>query len=396
MQTLKNFLICVSFTVFIFSTHDVNAKDDLNNQTLKKMEELKNQYKLPSLSVAIGKNDQVIFSEAIGFSNIKDSLKADIQTQYSVGSLAKPMTGIVLARLVDKGKLDLDSSVIKYLDRPEYTNTFSVRELASHISGVPHNTPERDIAEFKNVRDHKSPLDSFYVFESHPLLFQPGTEYKYSSNGYILLSAVIEKAANLDYVDFLQQSLWSRYGMSLTELDTSFAGKEHEATYYAEVSENDIHIESSNKRDRSFLFGGGGFISTPTDMVKMSRATYDDKYLSDDVKQVIYTPTKLRNGETNSDKYSLGWRVGKIELDNDSRQAWKALHHGGVTDNASTAYLLVIPECKTSIAFATNFVPDKFWQMRVVMANILKQYTDIEQCSKTNKLLQPADNAPVG
>lgn len=291
------------------------------------------------------------------------------------------MTGIALAKLVDSHKLNLEFPVSAYVKHPEYTSLFNVKELAAHIAGVPHDTAERDIAEFVHPKDHKSPFDSFYVFESQALLFQPGTQYKYSSNGYILLSAVIEKAAKMNYVDFLKTSLWSQFEMGSTELDTSFAGKKYEATYYAEYKGDGKYVGSTNKRDRSFLFGGGGFISTPTDLVKMAQATYSDTYLSVNTRQAIYTPIKLRNGELNSDKYSLGWRVGSIKLKG-NEQPWIVLHDGGVTDKASTAYLLVIPECKASIAFTTNYIPPKFWKIRGEMAKLLKNNIDATQCSK--------------
>ena len=186
--------------------------------------------------------------------------------------------------------------------------------------------------------------------------------------------------------------MWKEFDMQRTELDTSFAGKAYEATYYAEIKSDGSYVEASRKRDRSFLFGGGGFISTPTELVKMSQATFDDNYLSRQAKQLLRTPVKLRNGEVNSEKYSLGWRVGQINLFG-KEDRWTALHHGGVTDMASTAYLLVVPECKASIAFATNYVPEKFWRMRSKIAEILKMYINEEQCSKANKLIQPTANA---
>jgi len=354
---------------------------DLNSSTLQKMEDLQSQYNLPSLSVAIGLGDEVVFAEAIGYADIGAAEEASAQTQYSVGSLAKPMTGIALAKLVDLGKVKLEDRVNTYVASPEYTKDFTVEELAAHIAGVPHDTPERDLAEFKNVKDHRSPLEAFYVFDKHPLLFEPGTEFQYSSNGYILLSALIEGVSEAGYVDFLERSLWSAFEMKETELDTSFAGKNTEATYYSKADSDGKHVVSTSHRDRSFLFGGGGFISTPSDLVKMSQATYDESYLSDDAKDLLATPITLRNGEVNSDKYSLGWRVGKVKVSRESEQTWTALHHGGVTDYASNAYVLVIPECKASIAFATNFVPEKFWRMRGAMAKILLGYIDEKDCS---------------
>src|SRR6056297_418329 len=346
------------------------------------MHDLKAQCKLPSLSVAIGIGDEIVFAEAVGYQDLSARREASAATQYSVGSIAKPMTGIALAKLIDMGKIALDAPVSDYVKSPSYTKTFTVRQLASHVAGVPHDTAEREVAEFVNVHDHKSPFEAFAVFSSHPLLFEPGTEFKYSSNGYILLSAVIESASNINYVDFLNSMLWSELSMTSTELDTSFAGNEHEATYYAEITKDGDYVKSENKRDRSFLFGGGGFISTPGDLVRMAQATYHEDFLSAESKQEMLTPTRLKNGEVNSDRYSLGWRVGAIRLTDSEEHQWPVLHHGGVTDKAATSFLLVVPDCKASIAFATNYVPEKFWQMRSRMAEVLKMYINPGECQK--------------
>jgi len=356
--------------------------NETKSQTLAKMEEIKGEYALPSLSVAIGLGDEIIFAEAIGYADVALQKKADTKTQYSVGSVAKPMTGLAIAKLVDTGKVRLEALVSEYVNEPAYTNTFTVRELASHIAGVPHDTPERDNAEFVDIKDHKSPFEAFPVFASHPLLFEPGSDFQYSSNGYILLSAVIEQAAQMNYVDFMRESLWKEFQMGSTELDVSTAGKLHEATYYAARENDGSYTPSTTKRDRSFLFGGGGFISTPIDLVRMGQATYRDDYLSGEMQKVLRTPTKLNNGEINEEKYSLGWRVGEISLNDNKEQTWTALHHGGVTDDASTAYLLVIPQCKASIAFATNYIPPKFWEIRGEMARILIEKIDSTQCSE--------------
>jgi CubicO group peptidase (beta-lactamase class C family) len=376
------------FFLFIIAISTSVSSEPNKESMLNEMQLLKQQYKLPSLSLSININNKLVFSDAVGYADINERKKATVDTQYSVGSLAKPMTGIALAKLVDLDKVSLDSLVSQYIKQPVYTDSFTVRELASHIAGIPHDTPERDEAEFVNIKDHKSPFDAFYVFSSHLLLSSPGTEYKYSSNGYILLSAIIEQAAKMNYVDFLKSSLWSKFGMESTELDTSFAGIQHEATYYSDYNTDGKYVQSTKNRDRSFLFGGGGFISTPTDLTNMAQAIYSDNYLSSQTRQAIYTPTKLRNGEVNSDKYSLGWRVGSIKLNDDDNHAWTVLHHGGVTDKASTAYLLVIPECKASIAFATNYIPNKFWRMRPKMAEILKSYINVAECKKANKSLK--------
>ena len=368
MKKLNNKTLRLLTSCIVILSFGCSLQPDLKNSqqemVISEMNALQQQYNLPSLSIAISIDDKIVFANAIGYADIEKNRLATVDTQYSVGSLAKPMTGIALIKLVDSNKVSLNSPVSEYVKKPDYTYSFTIKELASHIAGVPHDTPERDIAEFINTKNYFSPFEAFGVFDNHSLLFEPGTDYKYSSNGYILLSAVIEQAANMNYVDFLKSSLWTKLDMKSTEHDTSFAGRKEEATYYAEFTDSSKHVKSSSKRDRSFLFGAGGFISTPTDLVKMSKATYSENYLSTESRKLFFTPTNYKNGEMNTDKYSIGWRVGAIKLNNEDESTWLALHHGGVTDNASTAYLFVIPECKAAIAFTTNYVPDKFWRMR--------------------------------
>jgi CubicO group peptidase (beta-lactamase class C family) len=288
------------------------------------------------------------------------------------------MTGLVIAKLAEMGKLALDEKVSRYVDSPGYTDSFSVRELASHLAGVPHRTDERIEAELGDVRDYSDPLDAFWVFSSHPLLFAPGTDFSYSSNGYILLSAVAQEAAGTGYPDLMASLLFEPYGMSATEFDTSFAGQDTEAAYYAEIGDGGRYEPSPAKRDRSFLFGGGGFISTPSDLVKMARATYDENFLSPAMRQELRTPTRLSSGDENPQRYSIGWRVGDIEIDG---RTYTTLHHGGETAKASNAYLWVIPDCKAAIAFAANFVPDGYWRLRPVMEQALVSLLDPSNCT---------------
>lgn len=344
---------------------------------LQEMAVLMAEYQLPSLSLAIGMNNKIVFADALGYSEIKSKVPADKNTQYSVGSIAKSMTGLAIAKFVDENKIVLDKKVSEYLNSPTYTRLFSVRQLASHIAGIPHETVERQIAEFRDIRDYRNPLDAFWTFSSHSLLFKPGSEFKYSSSGYILLSGLIQQVAGMNYVEYLDSTLFKTYSMMGTELDTSFAGKNKEAIYYSEFKSDGGYEKSWEKRDRSFLFGGGGFISTPGDLVKMAQATYDDVFLSKTLKLELRKPTRLSNGDVNSQNYSIGFRVGHIEIQD---QTFTTLHHGGIMGKAANAYFLVIPDCKASIAFATNFVPDNFWKIRPKLTGILGSLLIENQC----------------
>jgi CubicO group peptidase (beta-lactamase class C family) len=346
-----------------------------NETTKALMHKVMADYGLPSLSVAITIDGKIAFADAVGYADVNLKKLATKHTQYSVGSVAKSMTSITLGKLLDQGKIDLDADIHQYLpDYPKLPHKVTIKQLASHTAGIVHDSPARDILEFVNVKDHSSPFEILDMFQDAPLLFAPETQYKYSSNGYILLSAAIESAANQNFVEYMRKSVWNELNMTETALDNSTAGSINEASYYKRKITDDEFIPSVKLRDRSFLFGGGGFISTPTDLVKMSNAFYKKGYLSEKTKKLLFTPSILTNGKFTPQKYALGWRIqNRSEITLNGKKL-NVAHHGGVTDNAATSYLLLVPEYKAAIAFTTNMVPDKFWQIRTQIGAALMNY----------------------
>jgi CubicO group peptidase (beta-lactamase class C family) len=368
-----------SLALFIFFISSfANALQFDSERIETELSKLKQQYKLPSLSLAIGYENEIVFAEAVGFADIANAKLATPKTQYSVASVAKPMTGILMAKLSDEGVLDLNSPASKYLEKPDFNASFSLVELASHLSGIPHDTPLRQSAELNANKQFGSPKDAFYIFDALKLLFSPGTQFGYSSNGYILLSGVIESAEGKPFIEIISSKLWQVFGALQTELDDG--KKPNEATYYRRYISDDDYEYDDIDRNRSFLFGAGGFLSTPSDLIKIAQATYDKSYLSQQSKERLFTPTRLRDGTINAQNYALGWHIGELGS-NDANGEYLTAEHSGLMLGAATAYLFVVPQCKASIAFATNTVPEKYWQLNRKVKQILTRSIQFEQCS---------------
>ena len=381
-------------TLFVFywmlnlvacSAYAKNNQSDADSASNQLLQEIHSEFALPSFSMAIAVNNEIVYAKAIGFADIASNIPATVDTQYSFGSVAKPMTGLALMRLV-QGKKALLTDVLKQhlpdfiadgaadvtnVTDPRFSS-ISLRQLASHTAGIVHETPERKVLEYGDIKDHKSPFDAFSAFENHPLLFKPGSGFSYSSHGYIALSAVIERIAKQNFNSYLKEHVWAPLKMTQTRLDNSVNSDDKEATYYASFDKQSGYQLAQTKRDRSFLFGAGGYMSTPSDMVRMASGLYDENFLSSAHVQQMLTPVLLESGEINEQRYAIGWRIGQMQLS--EQESLMVAHHGGVTDIAATSYLLVIPEKKAAIAFVTNMVPPKFWQMRGKAARLLLQW----------------------
>ena len=103
------------------------------------MIKIKEDLKIPGISVAVGKGGQIIWKEGIGLANIKKGEEVTPATKFRIGSISKTLTALALGKLFDEAKIDWSDSVAKYVsfqDAPEYS--FSIRQLAGHQAGIRH------------------------------------------------------------------------------------------------------------------------------------------------------------------------------------------------------------------------------------------------------------------
>ena len=181
---------------------DVSAFDDRDiariDTWLQKQVDLA---KYPSLTVAIVRDGKIVYQGAFGFEDIKTGKKATLQTQYHVASVTKAFTASLAVMLHEHGVVDLDQPVVTYLPEdvsisttPEVGATITLRQLASHTSGLPRGVPGRVQSvegwyelEPQRLYDHLAnvKLDS-----------DPGTDEEYSNLGFGLLGHALERAAD--------------------------------------------------------------------------------------------------------------------------------------------------------------------------------------------------------
>lgn len=345
--------------------------EEASKSIVDQMQSWQTEFGLPSLSLAISLNDEVVFADAIGYADVAKQIPATEATLYSVGSIAKPMTALALARLIDQDKLSFEQSVSKTLREYPQFDRITLRQLASHTAGIGRPWEARDTLEFKQPKDRTSPFEVLDIFVEEPLSFTPGESFEYTSMGYVLLSALLERAAPTNYLDLMQEQVFAPLGMSNTRLDDSSVPNNQEASYYKNIEDSERFTLANEARDRSFLFGAGGYVSTPSDLVKMASAFSVNGFISEAVKQQLMMPVKIKSGEINPQGYGLGWRISEIADPFDADAKITAIHHGGVTSGAATGFVLIVPKYRAAIAYTTNIDPDNFWRVRQESLGVL-------------------------
>jgi serine beta-lactamase-like protein LACTB, mitochondrial len=291
--------------------------------------------KAPGVSAAVAVDGKVVWSRQCGFSDIRAKAPVVAGTRIRIGSVSKPLTSAGLALLVERGKLDLDAPVQKYVpDFPDKGAVITPRMLAGHLSGI-RNYSGTEAATNPPVLNLRAGLK---VFETDPLESAPGTKYNYASYNWNVLGVVMESAANQEFLAFMAENVLRPLGLEDTVPDRSDARVPRRARCY-EVGPSGEFLPAP-RRDFSSLWPAGGFLSSAEDMVRFGSALMRPGFLKAESLDLLFTSQKTAAGKPTN--YGLGWMtVRSLRL------------HGG-DSMGGTAVLLTHPASRTVVAFAAN------------------------------------------
>ncbi|GGG23740.1 hypothetical protein GCM10011344_25650 [Dokdonia pacifica] len=340
-------------------------------EATKYLDTIGKRQELPSFSVAVGHKGQVIWSAAVGYQDMEAGIAATPKTQYRIGSTSKAVTTTGVARAVDAHKIQLDAIIgdtITNWTKKKWD--FSMQQLLSHTAGVGNYT-DFGIASGKytlcNCYEFKTASEGLLVFDQYDLIFEPGTSFAYSTFDINLSSVVLEQAVGTPFLAYMETNVFQPLGMSDTYGDHDRPKTEHFATFYETEGKYYREFRSFEQVydiNLSYKWAGGGFISTPTDLVKMGNAYLtDDVFLSHETKRKFWTPMKLDTGEINEQLYALGWRsylaYENPDLLDGEAPIWM-VHHGGVS-KGSQNFLVLFPNYDLVIDASINTNVDNFW-----------------------------------
>ena len=308
----------------------------------------------PSLSVAIGHQGKVLWSEAVGYADIESKTLADEETIYRIGSISKSVTSVALGTLFDKKMLRPDDQLTTLLpDDYELSNSaISIKQLASHTAGIRHYGLCFCLPIMKegfSTKRYTDVKDAVGIFGKDELLFTPGEGFRYSTYGYTLLSAVIQEVSRQSFLEYLQKSVLNPLGMKSTKAGGTKMPIANRASFYEVEAPRFKPIYQTNISNK---WAGGGLLSTPTDLVKMGNALQDSTFLSTQTKAHLFTPIPLKDGTMNPQRSGMGWRIG-TDTQNFAPKEVKVIHHGG-TIGGGIALIIMFPEYNLTVSIMTN------------------------------------------
>jgi CubicO group peptidase (beta-lactamase class C family) len=292
-------------------------------------------HQVPGATVAISVDGKTVWAKGFGLSDVEDRAPATVDSAYRTASMGKTMTATLAFMLERDGKLDFSAPVQRYCPRyPAKRWPIAVRDLISHTSGI---REPNDADELYNTRHYTNASDAVDLFAKDPLRFQPGTDFAYTTWGYVLLGCVLEGASGKDLRTLFQERIFTPAGMTHTRDDDPRAIIPNRARGY--LIENG-KLTVTPWTDMSHKLAAGGWITTASDMLNFMNAWMDGRYVPPADQKTMLTPYKLRDGSS-VDNYGMGW----FFWDHKGRQF--AMHGGGTP--GISAFDFIVPSTRVAV-----------------------------------------------
>ncbi len=227
---------------------------------------------VPGASVVVIRDGRVILRRAYGMADLERHVAASPATDYRLASVTKQFTAMAVMLLVRDGELRYDQSILDILpELPPAARPVTVRHLLNHTSGLPDYEdliPDTQTAQVsdRDVLGLLARKDTLY--------FPPGTQYRYSNSGYVLLGLIVERVSGVRFQEFLRRRIFAPLAMTASVAHVEGADTvPHRAYGYTPGPDG---FRPTDQSVTSATLGDGGVYTSVEDLVRWDAALYDD------------------------------------------------------------------------------------------------------------------------
>ncbi|MBX9785069.1 MAG: beta-lactamase family protein [Chitinophagaceae bacterium] len=337
---------------------------------------------VPGASFLVVKKGKIVKSGVYGYSNLELKVEAKQESVWELASVSKPITATCIMKLVEEGKINLDSSIYFYLGDAvtEKYRSVTIRQIMSHTGSIPsdHFVYTKLYAPTPIRYTVKEQLND--LFKLAPV-GKPGGQFLYSNASFFLQAAIIEKVTSISFKDFVQQTIFEKAGMNHTYCMNGDSLIYNRSQVYTKRKGVWVRFSLETSLQALDANGFGGLMSTTNDLNLFIQALLAGKLISNESLKQMLTITKLNDGTEagpRSSKIGLGWFIKDID-------GKTCVSHSGHTGTV----LLFYPKEELTIVFLSNLsagismLGDKGFRvgdMGFVLARMaMKKYGDQQQ-----------------
>ena len=236
-------------------------------------------------------NGKVIYEKSFGLANADFKIPNQSNTRVGIASVTKPMTIVILHRLIEEKKIALEDKLNKYIPDFPKGDKITIDMLYRHRSGIPHRITKPDEESVSLTTE-----EMVEKIKKATFVFEPGTESLYSSAGFSVLARALEIASGKPYSQLLDEYVFGPADMKDSVDFNGEAIMERRAQDYVLTPTGYINAPL---KDYSFLVGAGSVFSTARDLYKFCEAVLNKKFGEAASSSLIGTTVLTANGSTN-------------------------------------------------------------------------------------------------
>lgn len=294
------------------------------------------------------KGEKVV-SKGYGMANYEFGICNKSKIKFRIGSITKQFTAVSILQLCEKGLINLDDTLDKYI--PDYPdgNKVTIHHLLTHTSGIFNYTRVKDF--FKNMRNKHSVENLISEFKQLPYDFEPGTKFSYSNSGYILLGYIIEMVSKESYEEYLKQNIFKKLSMNDSGYDDYKKIIKDRANGYVLVGE-EKSLVNCDFIDMSVPYAAGALYSTVEDLYIWNNKLIKGEILSE------YSLNQMLSKHIKTEECYYGYGVFLDDIELGGKVRKKMWHNGGIPGFLSCNK--VFPDEDIQIIMITNIASEHF------------------------------------
>ena len=304
---------------------------------------------LPGASVAVGIGGDIVWAEGFGFADLDKRLTVTPQTRFRIGTASTVLTSVAVGLLLEQGKLSLDDAIQQHVPEfPEKQWPITLRQVMGHVAGIRRDSGDEGSLLSKRC---ERTIEGVHLIADGALYFEPGTEYRFSNYGFILVSAAVESAAGEPFLSFMHTHIFARLGMNDTRPDFTSQPVPNKATSYFPRFAADPRYGPDLMRDVDYscYSGAATFTSTPSDLIRFAMAINRGTFLQRGTVESLQAEQRLSTGQGTG--YGLGWDLETVSVEG---MQTPVVGHDGVLLGGPVASLLTIRDRGLAVAVISN------------------------------------------
>lgn len=332
--------VAIYFVVFCLTAFAHAQAPNLNASIDRFAHEVLASTGVPSASVAIVRDNKILYTHAYGDARLQPPLPATSEMRYSIGSISKQFTATAILMLAEQGKLSLDDPVSRFLPDLTRANQVTIRQLLSHTSGYQDYWPQDYVMPMMLAPTTAQKILDLWARK--PLDFEPGTKWQYSNTNYVIAGLIVEKASGIPLLKFLGERVFKPLGMEQVVNIDQQRLPATDPTGYMRFALGPLR--PAPKEGKGWLFAAGELAMSAPDLARWDIGMLQQRLLKPASYKEMQTEVRLKNGLGSG--YGLG-------VDVTSEAGHRALEHGGEV-SGFTSQNIVFPDDRAAVVVLTN------------------------------------------